>query len=65
LEGFNVKVFRFSHPNWDMKLLVTEAEGGKAVAQDMMSEDEDPALLVIEEIEMTQEEIDNLPEWDG
>lgn len=60
-----MKVFRFSHPNWDMKLLVTEAEGGAAVANDMLAEDDDPSLLVIDEIEMTQEEIDNLPEWDG
>lgn len=60
-----MKVFRFSHPNWDMKLLVTEAEGGEAVANDMLAEDDDPSLLVIDEIEMTQEEIDNLPEWDG
>ena len=60
-----MKVFRFSHPNWDMKLLVTEAEGGPAVANDMLAEDDDPSLLVIDEIEMTQEEIDNLPEWDG
>ena len=60
-----MKVFRFSHPNWDMKLLVTETEGGKAVAQDMLSDEDDPALLIIDEIEMTQEEIDNLPEWGG
>jgi hypothetical protein len=31
----------------------------------MLAEDDDPSLLVIDEIEMTQEEIDNLPEWDG
>ena len=60
-----MKVFRFSHPNWEMKLLVTEAEGGIALTQDMLSDEDDPALLIIDEIEMTQEEIDNLPEWGG
>lgn len=60
-----VKVFRFSHPEWDMKLLVTENEGGRAVALEMLAEDDDPSLLTIEELTMTQEELDNLPEWDG
>ena len=60
-----MKVYRFSHPNWEMKLLVTEAEGGKAAAQNMLSDEDDPSLLTIDEIEMSQEEIDNLPEWGG
>ena len=48
-----------------MRLIITEADGGKAVALDLLGEDEDPGLLQFEEVQMTQEEYDNLTEWDG
>ena len=60
-----VKIYLFSHPNWDMKLLVTEADGGKSVGPEMLSEDDDPELLVMEEIEMSREELEKVHEWDG
>ena len=60
-----MKVWRISHPEWEMRLIITEADGGKAVALDLLGEDEDPELLQIEEVQMTQEEYDNLTEWDG
>lgn len=60
-----MKVWRISHPEWEMKLLITKAEGGKNIALELLAEDEDPSLLQIEEIEMTQDEYENLTEWDG
>lgn len=60
-----VKVYQFSHPNWDMKLLVTEEDGGKSVGSEMLSDDDEPELLVMEEIEMSKEELEKVHEWDG
>ncbi|MGI6407700.1 MAG: hypothetical protein ACOX0Y_03195 [Thiopseudomonas sp.] len=60
-----MKTYHYSHPDWDMTLIVTGDDHRKK-AEDMLSCDEgDPDQLVCAEIEMTQEEIDALPEFDG
>lgn len=54
---------RYSHPSWDMKLILKP--GDDSVAQENLADDDDGSDLRMEEIEMTQEEIDALPEFDG
>ena len=59
-----IKMHRYSHPSWDLQL-ITYPQGGEEVAADHLGEGEDPDLLTVEEVEMTQGEIDALPEFDG
>ena len=58
-----VKMRVYSHPSWDMKLILKP--GDDSFALENLGEDEDQTLLQMEEIEMTQEEVDALPEFDG
>ncbi len=60
-----ISVSRFSHPDWDMKLIMDEASGGRAAALDFLAEESDPSLLVEETIQMTVKEFENLTEWSG
>ena len=39
--------------------------GDDSIALENLSEDDDETLLSMEEVEMTQEDIDALPEFDG
>lgn len=58
-----MKMEQFSHPSWDMKLILHPGQG--SVALENLGEDDDESLLQMEEIEMTKEEVDALPEFDG
>lgn len=60
-----IKAYKFSHPCWNSALIVTEEDGGKALGQDMLGDDEDPSLLKMEEVFFTKEQLEQLPEWDG
>jgi len=60
-----IKMRVYSHPDWVAKFYL-EPES----ALDVIRDNHDPAtfdesLLTFEEVEMTQAEIDALPEWDG
>lgn len=57
-------VTKYSHPSWDMALFIGPNDGRQA-ALDLLSEDDDPALLIEQQVQMTQEELDALPEFDG
>ena len=58
-----VKMRVYSHPSWGMTLIVKP--GDDSIALENLSEDDDETLLSMEEVEMTQEDIDALPEFDG
>ena len=55
----------YSHPTWEMTLFTPDSDGEKP-ALDMLGEGNgDPDLLTFTHREMTQEEIDALPEFEG
>lgn len=60
-----ISMARWSNPGWDMKLYADPAWTVEDLMKNDFLIDCDPALCTREEVEMTQAEIDALPEWDG
>lgn len=57
-----IPVTTYSHPDWDMNLTLKGNDDHKK----WLTEDQDASLLKVEEMdEMTEEELRELPEWEG
>lgn len=55
----------YEHPKWDMRLILPN-DGSRGTPKDFLGADEDAAQL--KEVfypEMTLDELDALPEWNG
>lgn len=59
-----MKTYHYSHPDWDMTLIVT-CDEHKKEAEGALGHDSDPAMLSFTEVEMTEEEVAQLPEFSG
>lgn len=60
-----VKTHTYEHPAWDMKLILEASVHSRAQAEENLSDEDDKALLVMTEGEMSRSEFRDLPEWDG
>ena len=63
-----VEVHEYTHPTFDMPLVIEASERSREQAEEMLASDAtdaDKALLVCAESQMSRFELDNLPEWDG
>lgn len=60
-----IRMRAYKHPSWTMHLIVPDTDAGHEGALEMLSDDEDAALLTYEIREMTEDEFETLPEWDG
>ncbi len=58
------QMLEFTHPAWDCPLIVSP-QGWRGIIRDCAPNEVDSPDLVVKPIEMTQDEIDALPEWDG
>ena len=63
-----MKMLKFEHPKFSGYLITEPTETKEEVAANYLDddlEDGDMEAFVVTEVEMTQEEIDALPEFDG
>ncbi len=63
-----MKMLKFEHPKFSGYLITEPTETKEEVATNYLGddlEDGDMEAFVVTEVEMTQEEIDALPEFDG
>lgn len=60
-----IPMLRWNNPGWDMKLYTDASWTVNDLLNNDFLIDCDPALCTREEVELTKEEIDALPEWDG
>lgn len=60
-----MKTYHYDHPDWEQTLIL-DGPDHRDLAEDMIACTEgDPEKLVMTEVEMTQEEIDALSDFDG
>lgn len=60
-----VTATKYTHPSWSKYLIVGPNDGGREAALQVLGEDEDAALLHAETVQVTRDELDALPEFDG
>lgn len=63
-----MKMMKFQHPKFSGYLIADPNETKENVAQNYLGDDVEPGDLdafTVTEVEMTQEEVDALPEFDG
>lgn len=62
-----IPMARWNHPSWDMKLYAEPSTTVEYLFDNgfLIPGEDDPALCIREDLEMTKAEIDALPEWDG
>jgi hypothetical protein len=60
-----VDVDIFSHPSWDMKLILESTEWSTAQALENLSDEDDASLLECKEDLMPLADFQELPEFDG
>lgn len=60
-----IKIHVYSHPTWDMKLILEASHFDYDQALENLSEDADVSLLTLTEDTMSSFEFYDLPEWDG
>ena len=60
-----IKMRIYSHPDWGGKFYLAPESALDVIRDNHNPETFDESLLTFEEVEMTQTEIDELPEWDG
>ena len=64
-ERLAIHMAHWKHPGWDMDLYTEAALTADDLVKNGFLIDLDPALLTRSEVQMTQKEIDALPQWDG
>lgn len=61
----NISVTEWSHADWDMTLVLPD-DGSRGKPEDFLNEDQDASLLKQEfHPQMSEQDLDDLPEWDG
>ncbi len=60
-----ISVRYYNHPNWEGSIIVEDNDAEHATVLSMLSDDDDPAKLKYKVGKMSEEEFNDLPEWDG
>jgi hypothetical protein len=56
---------KYSHKDWDAPVILRKSDNEIAVLADLIGEDFTEEGLKVRDICLTEEEFENLPEWDG
>lgn len=65
MNNAKIKMLKWVHPSFDSWLITPTTWTSEEVAKNYLEDGSDPRLLEKGEVEMTQAEIDALPEFDG
>lgn len=58
-------MIKWSHPEWQSTLILNPEDQAMEIIKSLNPDEFDMSLLASQEVEMTQEEFDNLREWEG